>query len=46
MEPGEKQVVWGELQAEHYGRHRGTVDVYRKGGTDTVSLILDTFVYP
>lgn len=46
LEPGERQVIWGEIQAEHYGRHSGTIDVYRKGSTDTVTLTLNTYVFP
>lgn len=46
MKPRERRIVWAELQAEQYGRHEGTLDVYRKGGGDTVRVQLSTFIYP
>ncbi len=44
--PAEERLVWAELQAERYGSHTGSVRAYRKGGTDTISVPLRTFVFP
>lgn len=46
VRPGEVRRVWAELQGEHYGRHRGTIEAYQAGGTDTTSVSVSTFIFP
>lgn len=43
---GEVRLVWAELQAERYGRHRGALRAYATGRVDTTSITLSTFVFP
>lgn len=44
--PGERRLVWVELQAEHYGRHAGALRVHGGGHGDTATIGLSTFVFP
>lgn len=46
VKPGEVRLVRAELQGEHYGRHRGTVEVYRPGSLDTARVSVSTLIYP
>lgn len=46
LAPGERRLVWAELQAERYGRHTGDLRVYVPGRADTTSVTLSTFVFP
>jgi hypothetical protein len=46
VKPGEIRHVWAELQGERYGRHRGTVEAYRRGSQDTARVFLSTTIYP
>lgn len=46
LRPGERRLVWAELQAECYGWHRGSLQAYAVGHTDTASVALTTFVFP
>ena len=46
LAPGERRLVWAELQAERYGRHAGALRAYVPGRSDTVSVTLSTFVFP
>jgi hypothetical protein len=46
--PGETRLVSVELWGQRYGRHRGTVAAYTKGGEhgDTAAVQLATIVFP
>lgn len=44
--PGERRLVWAELQAERYGRHTGTLRAYAVGRADTASVVFSTLVFP
>jgi hypothetical protein len=46
MKPGEVRLVWVELQGEHYGYHRGTIETYQPGSLDTARVAISTFIYP
>ncbi|HEX6314538.1 MAG TPA: hypothetical protein VFZ73_06740 [Gemmatimonadaceae bacterium] len=46
LAPGSTRLVWVELQAERYGRHRGALRAWRHGGSDTVSVALSTIIFP
>jgi hypothetical protein len=43
LEPGETRLVLMELQAERYGRHRGTLTV---AATDTLRMPLSVTIFP
>ena len=45
VEPGEVRLISGELQAERYGRHRGTVTVTARG-LRPLALDVATFTFP
>lgn len=46
VKPGESRRIWGELQGESYGRHRGMIEAYGAGSSDTVGVALDTIIFP
>jgi len=46
LEPGEVALVWVELQAERYGRHRGFLEARGSGLPDTVRIPLRTYIFP
>lgn len=46
LEAGEVALVWIELQAERYGRHRGVLEARSSGLPDTVRVPLSTYIFP
>ena len=46
LAPGEQKLVWAEVQAERYGRHRGSIRAWPRGGPDTARVSLATLVLP
>lgn len=46
LAPGERRLVWAELQAERYGRHTGALRAYVPGRRDTAAVVLSTLVFP
>lgn len=46
VQPGEVRLVVAELQGERYGRHRGAVEAYRPGSSDTARVAVSTIIFP
>lgn len=46
LAPGERRLIWAELQAERYGRHTGALRAHAAGRADTTSVTLSTLVFP
>ncbi len=46
MAPGEEKLVWAEVQAERYGRHRGTIRAWPAGAPDTARVVVSSHVLP